>query len=255
MNTIEGRAETSRFAQIEKIFNSNPELLKQAITRSGENNNRKLAFFGDSVLGIIISQELFKRFPALGENYLTHMRAALVNSDTLAQVAREFGLVSRVQAQAEVSGRALSETVEALIGAANLAGGIKDSKKLVKLLMSDRIEKVKPELSQNPKSQLQIILQSHGYAYSYSVAAGRDGEQHFEVHCLVPELNIVAIGTGSSKQLAEKDAADNALSTLTAKGVTVKENAKKAKQIQNAPTKSHPQIQPSAFRRKKIPRQ
>jgi ribonuclease-3 len=187
-------------------------------------HNQRLEFLGDAVLQLILTRELFEKFPEFDEGPLTKARAKLVNRRTLAERARALGLGAHLilsHGEEMHGGRerpsALADTFEALLGAIFLDGGFDAAREFIlhefgvvfgKLNVLPTIE--------NPKGELQELLQARSpEAPEYHVASttGPDHDRVFEcvVHYGGAEL---ARGRGKSKKAAESEAALAALKKL-----------------------------------------
>jgi ribonuclease-3 len=186
--------------------------------------NQRLEFLGDAVLQLVLTRELYEKFPAFGEGPLTKARAELVNRRSLAERARKLGLgryllLSRGE---EISGgrerpSALADTFEALLGAIFLDGGFDAGRDFILRQFSEALGGVSAiPILENPKGELQEFLQSvSSEAPRYHVASvtGPDHDRVFvcTVHHNGTEL---ARGRGKSKKTAESEAALAALSKL-----------------------------------------
>ena len=209
-----------------------PGLLRLALTHPSVaheqgapvQTNQRLEFLGDAVLQLVLTRELYEKFPAFGEGPLTKARAKLVNRRTLAERARQLGLghhliVSRGE---ELHGgrerpSALADTYEALLGSLLLDGGFEPAREFI----LREFQKAFGGLSvipilENPKGELQELLQSASLeAPQYYVvsASGPDHDRIFE--CTVHHNGVeLARGRGKSKKEAESEAALAALATL-----------------------------------------
>lgn len=187
-------------------------------------HNQRLEFLGDAVLGLILTRELYERFPDLGEGPLTKARAHLVNRRTLAGEARRLGLgqhliVSRGE---ETSGgrdraSALADAYEALLGAIFMDGGYEAARAFILRSFQGLFGELDraPNL-ENPKGELQELLQAASPAapqYEMTHAAGPDHDRVFE--CAVfHQGEELARGRGKSKKEAESHAAQAALLKL-----------------------------------------
>jgi len=188
-------------------------------------DNQRLEFLGDSILQLILTEALFALFPDDREGDLTKRRAVLGKGELLAGLAREIGLDSclRLGANEEASGgrsrdAALEDAFEALVGAIGLDGGIESARQTVLGIYGDLRERLgQLEGDANPKGRLQEIVQpAHGnQAIRYEVLSteGADHERIYEVAVYVQERRIGS-GRGSSKKLAEEEAARAALAAL-----------------------------------------
>ena len=208
----------------------NKDLLRQALAHRSYLNenpdfalghNERLEFLGDAVLELIVTEELYARFPDKPEGDLTSFRAALVNANMLADVAallevNDFLLLSR--GEAKDTGRArqyiLANAFEAIMGAMYLDGGYDISKSFIhRVLLSHLEEVLEKKLYKDPKSLFQEIAQEHaGITPTYEVVRewGPDHDKHFVVGIFLGS-ELVAEGEGISKQTAQEDAARKAL--------------------------------------------
>ena len=202
-------------------------LLEQALTHRsyGSPHNERLEFLGDGVLGCVMAQELFARFPALSEGELSRLRASLVRKETLAAVARDLGLGDhlRLGEGESASGGAsrpsiLADTLEALYGAVFLDAGYASARRAVCSTFGSVLESLDPNASaKDPKTRLQELLQARGQGLpSYSVVAtqGAAHLQTFEVECVVEQLGLRATGRGEARRAAEQQAAEALLQQL-----------------------------------------
>jgi ribonuclease-3 len=186
--------------------------------------NQRLEFLGDAVLQLVLTRELYEKFPGFGEGPLTKARAKLVNRRTLAERARHLGLgqhliLSRVE---ETHGgrerlSTLADSYEALLGAMMLDGGFGPASDFILRQFQAAFGglSVIPIL-ENPKGELQELLQAvspEAPEYQVVSASGPDHDRLFEctVHHAGAEL---ARGQGKSKKAAESEAALAALAKL-----------------------------------------
>ncbi len=206
---------------------ASPRLLEQALTHRsrGADNNERLEFLGDGVLGCAMADELYARFPQLSEGKLTRLRASLVREEALAEVARTLGLgeflrlgEGEVASGPEPRPSILADALEAVLGAVFLDAGYDAARKTVLATFGPLIERLDPERpAKDAKTRLQEILQAkHRRLPQYRVVsvAGEAHKQSFEVECFVTELNLKATGTGTSRQRAEQQAAKAMLERL-----------------------------------------
>lgn len=210
----------------------NKELLKEALTHRSYLNenpnwgqhNERLEFLGDSVLELITSEFLFKTYPDQPEGQLTVLRAALINYQTLAKVAREIDLENHLllsKGEAKDLGKAretiLADAWEALLAAIYLDQGYEMAQNFVgKFLLPHLEEIVAKELFRDSKSVFQEIAQEKFKltpTYKVLEESGPDHQKVFRVGVYFGE-DLIAQGSGSSKQEAEISAANQALSLL-----------------------------------------
>lgn len=188
-------------------------------------HNQRLEFLGDSVLGLVLSRDLYEKFPDADEGLLTKSRAKLVNAAALAEHGRALGLGAHLilsRGEENTGGRdrasALADAFEALLGAVFMDGGIDAARKFVlREFAADFEELVLPTGIENPKGDLQELLQAKSPVapvYELISAEGPDHERIFI--CAVRHDGVeLARGSGKSKKAAESDAALAALRKLS----------------------------------------
>lgn len=204
-------------------------LLARALTHRshGAEHNERLEFVGDAVLNCVVAAALYSRFPQLPEGDLSRMRANLVNRDCLLLRAQDLGIQGLVRlGEGELrSGGAsrpsiLADAAEALFGAIFLDGGFDAARKVIEQCYAEPINAVDPAVSgKDPKTRLQEWLQAKGMPLPEYAISGVEGEAHrqsFTVTCRVTALNRATTGRGSSRRIAEQEAARAALATLAA---------------------------------------
>ncbi len=211
----------------------NEALLEEAVTHRsflnehpGKNiaHNERLEFLGDAVLELTVTEDLYGRFPQYNEGTLTSLRAALVNYQMLASVARALGLEEFMRlskGEAKDVGRAreviLANAFEAVTGAIYQDGGYSSAKAFVLYAVMPRLEDVLKEGSyKDAKSIFQEKVQATARVtpvYRLLEEKGPDHDKVFTMGVYVGE-KLVAQGTGPSKQEAETEAAKNALKSL-----------------------------------------
>lgn len=215
---------------LSKLF-ENKDLFTQALThRSWVNehshireSNERLEFLGDAVLEFVVSKELFLRFSDKEEGYLTALRANLVNTVSLSEIAIDLSLGEKLflsKGEEETGGREnvsiLADCVEAIIGALFIDKGIKSAEKFIdEVLLSKLAEKLKEPLK-DAKSMLQELVQAKGMpAPKYEVIAeeGPDHNKKFTV-AVVVSGKAYGQGIGKSKSEAAQLAAGNALKSF-----------------------------------------
>ncbi len=216
----------SDFQPLEEILGhefSDQALLAQALTHSstGAANYERLEFLGDRVLGLVVAQTLYERFPDEAEGDLAKRLAALVQGSLLAQVAAEAGLgdfVNLSESERAAGGaendNILADVFEALIGALYLDAGFGKCEALIRRLWVGRFDKMSaPPL--HPKTALQEWAQSQGLPlpeYTIESQSGPDHAPVFKIRVHVEGYKD-ARAQGKSRQVAEKDAAKKFLET------------------------------------------
>ena len=217
----------------------NKALIKEALTHRSYRNenpaweamhNERLEFLGDAVLELVVTEELYNRFPEEDEGRLTSIRAALVNYQLLAKAGGDIALEKSIllsRGEARDTGRAreviIANAMEAVIGALYLDGGITAARTFaVNFVMNNLHEIMKTGGYRDPKSTLQEMTQaSRKVTPSYRVISetGPEHNKIFKVSAYL-ENEFVAEGEGYSKQEAEIDAAKKAIEALEKKKVT-----------------------------------
>jgi ribonuclease III len=208
------------------------DLVRQALMHSSWTEQRaqsygRLAFLGDSVLGLAVAAEIFARFPGEDIGRLTKIHNQAVSGVACAEVGRQLGVPQLLsEAAPEDTGagipvevlvdaeRPLPEITEALIGACFLAFGFESTAAAVAAAFTPRIE-LAAETRLDFKSALQELLARRGSRVSYDVVreAGPPHDRTFEVAALL-DGEQVGRGSGRSKKAAEQAAAEEALERL-----------------------------------------
>ena len=191
---------------------------------SGANEtNERLEFLGDSVLGLVVTEELYRRYPDLDESRLSPLRSGIVNMRALADIARtlELGQYMRLGKGEETTGgrdknSLLADALEALIGAIYLEVGFTGCAEAVVRLIETTIESAMAQGSGlDGKTALQELLASIGRGVpEYLVSeSGPDHDKDFTAIAMVGDVAI-ADGSGKSKREAEQAAARTAYAIL-----------------------------------------
>lgn len=209
-----------------------PALLDLALTHRsalGEtlehyHSNERLEFLGDSVLGVVVTEALYRRYPHRSEGRLTRAKSVLVSREALARHARrlDLGLYLHLGPGEERSGgrnrhSILSNAVEAVLGAIYLDGGLSAAERFVHQHLLDEIEKAAADrFHRNFKSWLLEHAQAHGLQgpeYRVIEERGPDHKKCFRVEVRL-DGKPLGVGEGRSKKLAEQDAASKAVEAL-----------------------------------------
>lgn len=193
-------------------------------------HNQRLEFLGDAVLGLVLTRELYEKFPGLDEGPLTKARAQMVNRRTLADEARRLNLGEQLllsRGEESSGGRlrqsALADAFEAVLGAMFLDGGYEAARGFILRCFRDAFgELTKVPNLENPKGELQELLQSSSTEaprYEMTLATGPDHDRVFE--CAVFHQDVeLGRGSGKSKKEAESQAAFAALLKIREQPVT-----------------------------------
>ena len=204
-------------------------------------NNERLEFLGDAVLNLVVAEHLFRAFPECTEGDLSRLRARVVSSEPLAEVAASLNVGDTLRlgsGELKAGGfrrkSILADALEALVGALFLDGGLDEARRVVEALFQSRIAALPPpDALKDAKTRLQEYLQSRGFPLPHYTVERVEGEQHaqmFWVSCEVhglgsrsgPKFNASAQGAGSSRRRAEQEAAEQILVQISAQtGKTV----------------------------------
>jgi ribonuclease-3 len=209
-----------------------PEAIRQAFVHSSYYNenptglsghNERLEYLGDAVIGLIVSHLLYERYPDEDEGFLTARRAALVNREALAVMARALGmdrwlLLGRGEAEAGGATRPslLAAAFEAVAGALYLSEGLAATRDWLLMVIREQLEQTGEGVAKSAKSRLQELTQrQHRTKPHYELVAtvGPPHDQTFTVAAVLDGRRL-ATGTGSSRQRAEEQAAGSALQAL-----------------------------------------
>lgn len=210
---------------------SQPQLFSMALTHRsmGANNNERLEYLGDSVLGFVIAQQLYELFPAAGEGALSRLRASLVNQSSLAELARQHNIGDYlILGSGELKSGGfrrdsiLSDALEAIMGALLLDQGFDTCRQWILGLFAEKLAELKADnWNKDPKTRLQELMQAKRKelpVYELVTMSGADHAQTFEVRCSVSISEQSCSGVGISRKKAEQAAAEKMLNLLQNKG-------------------------------------
>ncbi len=187
-------------------------------------SNERLEFLGDSLLGFVIAEKLYRDFPQLSEGEMTRLRAAVVRAETLARLASSLGLGDHLylgRGEEASGGRDrqsnLARTLEAVLGAVAMDQGVDVARELVLRIFEDEIRSASSErLAIDHKSRLQELVQARHHVtpvYRTINVEGPDHAREFTVEVMVGR-RVMGKGQGKSKRMAEEEAARMALEEL-----------------------------------------
>ncbi len=232
-----------------------PILLEEALTHASlayetqrpMPSNQRLEFLGDAVLQLVLSEALYLTRPKADEGVLTTTRASLVSTKALSALARhhELGQYLIMGRGEDANGgrdrdNILADTLEAIIGAAFLDGGMTAATTIVKNLFGPRLYSTdNPSRDLNPKGLLQELIQSHTTDLPHYAITAETGPAHSRTfHASVTwHGDVIGAGTGRSKKDAEMNAARAAVATIDANLL----NSNSVKSPENTPHLS-PQV-------------
>lgn len=195
-------------------------LLQQALTHRscGPGHYERLEFLGDSLLSMVIAEQLFHARPHATEGDLSRLRSRLVRDVTLARVASELDLgdllhlgAGELKSGGFLRESILADVVEAIIGAIYLDGGFEAARRVIRELFSQRLAELPDADSlKDPKTRLQELLQGRGHElpeYDVIAESGADHDKRFEVECRAGSLVEPVRAEARSRRKAEQAAA------------------------------------------------
>lgn len=205
-----------------------PGLLRQALTHrsAGNPHNERLEFLGDSLLNLIVAEQLYLRWPRADEGAMTRARAELVRESTLARIARELEVGDQLTlgpGEMKSGGHRrdsiLADAVEAVIAACYLDSGFRACRALVLQWYEPLLEALPPlhQVGKDAKTRLQEWLQARQLprpSYELLADTGDEHDKTFLVACMLEQPALSAEGSGSSRRAAEQRAAEAILEQL-----------------------------------------
>ena len=221
------REPTERLLRILNYQFSNNRLIDTALTHRsvGSDNNERLEFLGDAVLGFVIADELFTRFPDANEGQLSRLRAKLVKKEALAGIARDLDLgkylnlgPGELRSGGHSRDSILADAFEAVLAAIYLDSDYQNVRNVILETFESRLNKLSENAFQkDPKTRLQEYLQAKQLPlpeYKIMEITGLQHDQEFTVECSVSNLQICTQGIGGSRRSAEQAAAKKYLEIL-----------------------------------------
>jgi len=216
---------------LSKLF-KNPNIYTLALTHKSwvnehskqRESNERLEFLGDAVLEFIVSKELFRRFPDKEEGYLTALRASLVNTVNLAEVAKKLHVGSLLylsKGEEDGGGREnpslLANTMEAIIGGIYVDSGIENAEEFIKEHLFPSIDEKISKPLKDPKSRLQEYVQAKGLAAPKYDVIGENGPDHKKMFLIQVKVNgeVWGQGSGKNKSEAAQDAATKIIEKIS----------------------------------------
>lgn len=205
---------------------THPSCLYEGLGGEGEEHNQRLEFLGDAVVGLVVAQYLYYKYPHKSEGELTKMRAAVVCEASLAEAAQIISLGTYLQmgrGEGNMGGATrasnLADSFEALIGALYLTLDLEATSEIILKLLSDGIAKAAQGNFNDHKTKLQEYVQKkpeQALTYSIINEEGPDHNKTFQAAVYLNEKEI-ATGQGRTKKEAEQQAAKYALGILGGK--------------------------------------
>lgn len=187
-------------------------------------SNERLELLGDAVLGLVVTEALYHRFPDKEEGDITAMKSLLVSRKILARFARQLDLgrfISMSEAEERSGGRSrpsiISDTFEAVIGAVYIDGGLGSARTFIEAVVLKEIEPIlNEEQHRNFKSLLLEYSQRYNLGVPTYAVRSEEGPDHDKIFTIEVRVQnrMVGVGAGNSKKRAEQSAAQNALERL-----------------------------------------
>lgn len=205
---------------------SDSAYLKTALTHRSahHDNNERLEFLGDAILGQVIARALYERFPDAREGKLTRMRAKLVRGDTLSDIAEEIEVQAYLilgEGELKAGGRQRrsirADALEAIFGAICLDADFQDARRVILSLYKSRLAEANPNIEKDPKTLLQEAVQKQGKALPEYRILSKSGQAHdldFVVECRLKDLGLSETARGKSRRSAEQSAAEKILARI-----------------------------------------
>ena len=214
---------------IEKLLSpkvlSSQLYLNSLTHRSASNkNNELLEFFGDAILGFIIAEYLFNKYPADDEGSLSRKRSYLVRKETLSKIAKDFNIGKKIilgEGEKKSGGNKrdsiISDALEALIAVVYIVDGYDETKKFINNIFKNYLEKLPLDDDlKDSKTKLQELLQSQNSDLPkyHTEELVLKNEINFKTICKISKYNIYEEGVGSSKRKSQQEAASRALDKI-----------------------------------------
>ena len=220
---------TSNLLKLEKAIGytfNDPKLLRQALSHrsiDGDNNER-LEFLGDSVLGLVITNYLYCNLKSIDEGELSKLRSNIVCGKTLATVASDLNLgsylflgVGEKKSGGHLRESILGDALEALIGAIFLDANLNQAEDCIIEWFKSSIENALLNSNKDAKTSLQEWLQKRGYSLPVYKLVASHGDPHsktFTIECTLEQFKLTASDCGLSRKAAEQLVASKLLSSL-----------------------------------------
>ena len=206
----------------------NIKLLEQALTHrsAAKEHYERLEFLGDSVLGMVVSRELYNRFESATEGELTRLRSQIVKGESLARLSRALGLgeyiifgPGELKSGSRRRASILADVLESIIGAIFIDADMQAVQEVILRLFAEPFAASDPQkILKDPKTRLQEYLQARSIdlpEYEVMEITGPAHKQHFAIECRIKSLGLEVRGEGSSRKNAEQDAAEKMYQRVT----------------------------------------
>jgi ribonuclease-3 len=222
--------ELSNFLIKNKIIIKDSSIFDTAFTHKSFCNNKnlksneQLEHLGDAVIGLAISDYIYRNYPDLDEGEMTKIKSKIVNGKTISKKAKELNLNKYLKlgkGEEKTGGRdkksILENTFEAFIGAIYINSGYEITKDFIHQLFRKEIEKAKQNKILDYKSELQEIIQKKFCTLPQYKVVNVTGQEHKKIFEITISINdkIISYGKGKSKKEAQQNAAKNALKYIS----------------------------------------
>ncbi len=186
---------------------------------NGRESNERIEFLGDSILGHIVSEFLYKEFPQYDQGDMTLLKHHFVNTEYLSKVGREIGIVDYMKFGVgtqthTISNSIYEDAIESLVGVIYLDAGIKETEKFIHKHITSKMVGITVDDVKDPKTKLQELMQTENRkSVTYNTDKFFDEDKMFTSRAMF-DGHPIGEGKGLSKKEAEKNAAANALERM-----------------------------------------
>ena len=220
------------FTKVEDLIGyqfKNKLFLKEALTHKSNDenfNNERLEFLGDSVISLVVSEELLLKGTNLNEGFLSIYRSKIVSRSNLSDIGAKLNLdkfllaSSALKNNHNLTNSVIGNTFEAVLGAVFLDAGYKKAKEIILSLLNIDFFSLAEEEQKDPKTRLQEFLQSskEDLPEYLTVEKKSDADNKFVSKVFISNLSLVESGEGKTKKIAEQRAAEKILIKIISNG-------------------------------------
>lgn len=183
-------------------------------------SNERVEFLGDSILGHVVAEFLYKNFPQYNQGDMTLLKHHFVNTEYLSKIGKEiqiekYMLIGTGTVKTGFSDSMYEDAIESLVGVIYLDAGMEEAEKFIHKHITSKIENMRLEDVKDPKTKLQELMQTESRnSVTYSTDKHFDPEDKMFTSRAMFDGNSIGVGRGTSKKEAEKEAAKNALERM-----------------------------------------
>ncbi len=183
-------------------------------------SNERVEFLGDSILGHVVAEYLYKNFPQYNQGDMTLLKHHFVNTEYLSKIGKEieiekYMLIGTGIFKTGFSDSMYEDAIESLVGVIYLDAGIVEAEKFIHKHITSKIESMNLEDTKDPKTKLQELMQTESRnSVTYSTDKHFDPTDKMFTSRAMFDGNSIGVGRGTSKKEAEKEAAKNALERM-----------------------------------------